>query len=216
MLCCWGLASLSALSLWAANTKETVSQVTSAVELTTDVDYVVNGETPFADDGVVNIVNTDHAVLIIERVKPSKVIASLLANRVKIKGAVAKNNVNCQVRLYGTRGAMILPYASTDKPLTVYSEQNFQGEKCSDFGLENDGGYMVTLTDQKLNSVALLPTTKTWSLPHCHRFSTEKSPATESLNGTRPARKAWPAIPMARPAMPSTSSAATDGTPVAT
>ena len=152
MLCCWGLASLSALSLWAANTKETVSQVTTAVELTTDVDYVVNGETPFADDGVVNIVNTDHAVLIIERVKPSKVIASLLANRVKIKGAVAKNNVNCQVRLYGTRGAMILPYASTDKPLTVYSEQNFQGEKCSDFGLENDGGYMVTLTDQKLNN----------------------------------------------------------------
>ena len=152
MLCCWGLAFLSALSLWAANTKETVSQVTTAVELTTDIDYVVNGETPFADDGVVNIVNTDHAVLIIERVKPSKVIASLLANRVKIKGAVAKNNVNCQVRLYGTRGAMILPYASTDKPLTVYSEQNFQGEKCSDFGLENDGGYMVTLTDQKLNN----------------------------------------------------------------
>ena len=143
---------MSALSLWAANTKETVSQVTTAVELTTDIDYVVNGETPFADDGVVNIVNTDHAVLIIERVKPSKVIASLLANRVKIKGAVAKNNVNCQVRLYGTRGAMILPYASTDKPLTVYSEQNFQGEQCNDFGLENDGGYMVTLTDQKLNN----------------------------------------------------------------
>ena len=136
----------------AANTKTTVSQVAESVTLTDDVDYIVNTDTPFDRDGLVDIVNTDHAVLILERTKPSVAIASLLPTRVRIKGAVARNGVNCQVRLYGSHGCIILPYASTDKPLTVYSEQNFGGEQCSDFGLENDGGYMVTLTDQKLNN----------------------------------------------------------------
>ena len=136
----------------AANTKTTVSQVTASVTLTDDVDYIVNTDTPFADGGLVDIQNTDHAVLILERVKPSVAIASILPSRVKINGAVARNNVNCQVRLYGSHGCIILPYAAADKPLTVYSGQNFEGDACSDFGLENDGGYMVTLTDQKLNN----------------------------------------------------------------
>jgi hypothetical protein len=47
---------------------------------------------------------------------------------------------------------MILPYSKDDKPLTVYSEQNFKGESCNNFGLENDGGYMVTMSDAKLNN----------------------------------------------------------------
>ena len=140
------------MNVWAANTKETVSQVTTTITLTSNVDYVVNGETPFADEGLVNIENTEHAVLIIERVKPSKVISSLLTSRVQINGAIARNNINCQVRLYGTRGSMILPYSSSDKPLTVFSGQNFTGDQCNNYGLENDGGYMVTLTDQKLNN----------------------------------------------------------------
>ena len=141
-----------ALVFQAANQKQTVSQVSTTIELTTDVDYVVNGETPFGDEGMVNIVKTDHAVLILEKLKPSKVIGDLLAAHVQINGQVARNNVNCQVRLYGTRGSMILPYSTSDKPLTVYSEQNFGGESCNSFGLENDGGYMVTLTDAKLNN----------------------------------------------------------------
>ena len=136
----------------AANTKTTVSQVTESITLTDDVDYIVNTDTPFDGDGLVNIENTDHAVLILERIKPSVAIASILPTRVKINGAVARNNVNCQVRLYGSHGCIILPYSFSDKPLTVYSEQNFEGEQCSDFGLENDGGYMVTLTAEKLNN----------------------------------------------------------------
>ena len=145
------LLVLMSSAIWAANTKSTVSQVTSSVVVNTDIDYVVTGEIPFTDNGIVDLTKTDHAVLILERIKPSKTIP-LLAAHVRIKGAVAQNGKNCQVRLYGTRGAMILPYASTDKPLTVYSGQNFTGESCSDFGLENDGGYMVTLTDKKLNN----------------------------------------------------------------
>ena len=144
---------LATTSLWAANTKETVAQVNGEVTLTDDVDYIVNGETPFADDAVVNIVNTDHAVFIVERVKPSQLLPQLLAKHVKIDGAVARNNVNCQVRAYGTRGSMILPYATTAyKPLTVYSEPDFQGDQSNSFGLENTGGYMNTMTDQQLNN----------------------------------------------------------------
>ena len=147
------LLTVSTLAATAANTKETVSRVEGTVTLTADVDYIVNGETPFADDAVVNIVNTDHAVLIVERVKPSKLLPQLLGKHVQVGGAVARNNVNCQVRPYGTRGSMILPYATAAyKPLTVYTEQNFGGEQSSNFGLENTGGYMNTMTDQQLNN----------------------------------------------------------------
>lgn len=147
------LLLLSAVALWAANTKTTVARVEGTVTLTSDVDYIVNGEEPFAEGALVNIENTDHAVLIVERVKPSKLIASLLGRHVQIGGSVARNNINCQVRPYGTRGSMILPYATASyKPLTVYSEQNFQGDQSSSFGLENSGGYMNTMTDQQLNN----------------------------------------------------------------
>lgn len=139
------------LTTMGKNTKTNVEQVTESITLSEDVDYVVKGATPFTNEGLVNITNTEHGVLIIERVKPSKVIASLLESHVRINGQTARDGVNCQVRLYGSMGSMILPY-SNDKPLTVYSEQNFQGDQCNDFGLENDGGYMVTLSDRKLNN----------------------------------------------------------------
>lgn len=136
---------------WAANTKESVEQVATSVNLTTDVDYRITSSQPFSGEGCVNIENTDHAVLIFERVKPSSVI-TLLANRVKINGETAQNDVNCQVRQYGSKGAIVLPHTLKDKPLTVFSEQNFGGESVNDFGLENDGGYMNTLTAEKLNN----------------------------------------------------------------
>ena len=135
------------LTALGANVKETVSQVSATITVTDDMDYIINGDTPFTDEGMVDLQNTTHAVLIIERVKPSKVISTLLAGHVRINGAKAQNDVNCQVRLYGTRGSMILPYARNDNPLTVYSEQNFQGDQCSDFGLENDGGYIRECPD---------------------------------------------------------------------
>ncbi len=148
-----GLLTSCSLGLWAANTKTTVSQVTESVTIAGEEDYIINGETPFADGALVDITNLQHGVLIVERVKPSKLLPTLLRRHVRINGAVAQNNVNCQVRPYGTRGSMILPYTLTSiKPLTVYSEPDFQGDSCDAFGLENEGGYMVTLTDQKLNN----------------------------------------------------------------
>ena len=41
-------------------------QVADAVSLTGNVDYMITDETPFAMTGSVDIVNTEHAVVIIE------------------------------------------------------------------------------------------------------------------------------------------------------
>ncbi|MBP5338501.1 MAG: hypothetical protein J6Z14_04240 [Prevotella sp.] len=144
------LVLLCAAPASAANVKTTVEQVTGTVTLTDDVDYIVSSATPFTNSGVVNITNTDHAVLILANVKPSAAIR-LLASHVKVNGAKAVNNTNCQVKLYNL-GCIIMPYANDIKPLTVYSEQNFQGEAVNDFGLEHTGGYMNTLTAEKLNN----------------------------------------------------------------
>ncbi|MBQ8157441.1 MAG: hypothetical protein IJ081_00275 [Prevotella sp.] len=133
-----------AMRLSADNTEEKVAQVAGTVSLTTDVDYVITGATPFADNGVVDIQNTEHAVVIFEAVKPSAAL-KLLAAHVKINGEKAVNGTNCQVKLYN-RGAIILPYGDDFKPLTVYSEQKFEGESSSDFTIGHNGsGYMKTL-----------------------------------------------------------------------
>ncbi|MBR1485374.1 MAG: hypothetical protein IJ612_06750 [Prevotella sp.] len=136
-------------SAW-ANTRTEVTQVTDAVTLSDDVDYVITSTTPFGNDGVVDITNTDHAVLILSQVKPSAAL-KLLASHVTINGEKAVNGQNCQVKLYN-RGAIIMPYSSAIRPLTVYSEPDFGGEECSDFGLEHTNGYMNTLTEAKLNN----------------------------------------------------------------
>ena len=135
----------------AGNEKISVAQVADNVVVSANVDYVVTSAAPFADGGTVNITNLDHAVLILERVKPTAAL-SLLKDHVQIDGQVAQNGVTCQVRRYGSKGCMVLPYVAGTRPLTVYSEQNFGGESANDFGLENDGGYMNTLTDAKLNN----------------------------------------------------------------
>lgn len=138
---------------WAVNTKTTVEQVTSSVTLSADVDYIITSSTPFAgDDAIVNITNTDHAVLILDAIKPSVAIANWL-EYVQVNGEKAVNNVNCQVKIYNL-GCIILPYPDGDKfkPLTVYSEKNFGGESCNDFVPGHTGGYMNTLTEEKLNN----------------------------------------------------------------
>ena len=135
----------------AANKIETVTQVNSKVTLSGNVDYVITSTTPFTENGSVNITNTDHAVLIIQNIRPSLVIKNHLMGHVFINGAQAVNGENCQVKMYA-HGAIIMPYGENFKPLTVYSEQNYGGTAVNDFGLEHSGGFMNTLTDAKLNN----------------------------------------------------------------
>ncbi|MBQ6750903.1 MAG: hypothetical protein IJR02_09110 [Bacteroidaceae bacterium] len=138
------------LSAYAANEKKTVSQVTDAVQLTTDVDYIVTGTTPFATTGSVDIANTEHAVLIISSIKPSKVLTSWM-NYIYINGEKAVDGENCQVKMYN-RGTIIFPYAKDIQPLTCYTEQSFKGESCSNYSEGHSGGYMKTLSTNLLNN----------------------------------------------------------------
>lgn len=144
------LATLGLLAN-AANKKTTVTQVTDGVKLTEDVDYIITSETPFSTTGSVDIVNTDHAVLIISSIKPSKVLSGNLLKSIYINGIQAQDGVNCQVKMYN-RGTIIFPYASDIQPLTCYTEQNFEGEACSNYSEGHSGGYMKTLTTALLNN----------------------------------------------------------------
>lgn len=140
-----------AMTAFAANTITQVEQVSESVTISDNVDYVITGTTPFTAAGSVNITNTDHAVVIIQFIRPSLVIKNWLKTHVFINGEQAVNGTNCQVKMYAS-GAIIMPYAKDIKPLTVYSEQSYKGTAVNDFGLEHSGGFMNTLTDAKLNN----------------------------------------------------------------
>lgn len=132
------------------NEVTTVTQVSSAITLSDDVDYTItDGTNPFTATGSVNITNTEHAVVILKNIRPSKALSYL--GYININGQPAENDKNCQVRMYA-EGTIIFPYSEDIKPLTVYSEQNFGGESVNDFGLENTSGYMNTLNATKLNN----------------------------------------------------------------
>ena len=136
----------------AANTVTKVGQVSTEVTLDSNVDYVITDAVPFAAEGRVNITNTEHAALIIQSIRPSYVLKDkVLIDRVFINGEQAVDGVNCQVRMYA-HGSIVLPYAKGFKPLTVYSEKNFEGTAVDDFGLEHASGFMNSLTDAKLNN----------------------------------------------------------------
>ena len=147
----WALLLAITLNVNAINTTTTVNAVSSTVTLSTNVDYVITGTTPFTGNGKVDITNTEHAVLIIQNIRPSVVISNHLKNRVYINGVQAVNGENCQVKMYA-QGSIIMPYGKDFKPLTVYSEQNFGGTAVNDFGLEHSGGFMNTLSEEKLNN----------------------------------------------------------------
>lgn len=123
----------------AANTKKTVTQVSTTVSLTDDVDYHISSTTPFTATGSIDIVNTDHAVVILDAVKPSK--AKDYLSYIKINGAEAKNNTNCQVKLYNL-GTIILPYGTATRPLTLYDGADFSGESYNSLTEGHTGGYM--------------------------------------------------------------------------
>ena len=133
------IALLFTVCGYTANSVTNVTQVTGSVDVNSDVDYTITSTEPFTTTGSVNITNAEHAVVIISKIKPSKVISSWLKGHVYINGAQAVNGTNCQVKMYGY-GAIIFPYGSNFKPLTVYSEQNYGGISVNDFGLENSGG----------------------------------------------------------------------------
>lgn len=143
------LLTILMMPVMADNKTTTVNQVTNAVTLSDDVDYHVTSTTPFTTTGSIDIANIDHAVVILDNLRPS--LAAKQLGFITINGQKAVNGSNCQVKMYNN-GAIIFPYPSSIKPLIVYSEENFEGESCDNFGLENSAGFMNTLTAAKLNN----------------------------------------------------------------
>ena len=112
-----------------------------------------------------------------------------------------------------------MPYGKDFKPLTVYSEQNFEGTAVNDFGLEHTGGFMNSLSEKKLNNqirsfklkrgymvtfatglngwdiaAASLQTRKTSRLLYYPPYLTGASLHIVYSNGMTQRKKDWPAI----------------------
>ncbi len=150
LLLTFALFVMAATAAMADNTQTTVEQVTEGVELTDDVDYIITSTDPFTTAGSVNIVNTDHAVVIFKYIKPTSVISDYLSY-IYINGEAAVSDENCIVQMYDN-GAIVYPYASDIKPLTCYTEENYGGDSYSNYNLNNSGGYMQSLTTTSLNN----------------------------------------------------------------
>ena len=142
---------------FAKNTVTKVEQVSTEVTLIDNVDYVITSTTPFTGDGLINIVNTDHAVVIFQNIKPSAVISGELYKKIQINGNTATTS-SCQIRMYD-RGTIIFPYSNASssiaayRPLTCYTKANFEGESYGNYFEGHDGnGYMKTLSETGLNN----------------------------------------------------------------
>ena len=92
------LTIVVSLASVAKNTKQTLAKVTEAMSLTADVDLHITGTTPFSEGASIDIVNTDHAVVIFDALRPSKAKAFL--KFITINGEAAQDSKNCQLKLY--------------------------------------------------------------------------------------------------------------------
>lgn len=135
----------------AYNTTETVAQASGTVTLSGDVDYVITGADPFADGAVIDITNTENAVVILPAVKPSQVSAHL--DHIRIAGQRAVKNTNCMVKIYAN-GSIILPHGKDISPLTVYSEQDCQGESAT-FAVGGHTSLSQHALDNRIKSFSL-------------------------------------------------------------
>jgi len=90
--------------------------------------WVTNAATPIT--GCTINLTSVNAWLFLPGIKPSVAISSYLS-QVRISGAAAVVDSNCRVRMYGQSGAVIIPYASSYQPLTVYSGPEFSGAATS-------------------------------------------------------------------------------------
>lgn len=134
-----------------ANTTQEVAQVSGSVTLSTDVDFVVTSSTPFAANAVVDITNTDHAVIILPQVKPSQ--AATLLSHVRINGAPAVDKTNCLVKIYAN-GSIIMPYTNGLKPLTVYTGLDQSGESAQ-YGVAGRQSLLGNAFNNRIRSFVL-------------------------------------------------------------
>ena len=150
-LCCL-LAFIVASSFPSlAREKQNVSQVTSNVTISTEVDYHITGETPITTGGSINITNPE-AWVFFNEIKPSDLL-STYTDKIKIDGKDFANNTNAMVSIYG-HGSVVIPHGSNFYPLTVYTEPDFGGASNNDYKVgtyyKSLGNYDNTIKSFKL------------------------------------------------------------------
>ncbi|MBQ9363295.1 MAG: hypothetical protein IJT97_07760 [Bacteroidaceae bacterium] len=126
------LTLLTALSLTAqaANEQQIVTQCTDGISLTSAIDYIITGTTPFATTGSINIQHED-AVVIFQGLRPANAKAYL--SNITINGEKAVTGTNCWLEIY-KNGTILYPHAELSyKPLTVYTDANFSGDSYNTF-----------------------------------------------------------------------------------
>ena len=137
------------------NVDHTVELVTEGISLTGTGALHITGTVPFTTTGSVDIVDTDHAVVFFDNLRPSQAAAYL--GSVFINGEAAVAEQNCQLRLYD-HGTLLYPYGKESKeeggfhPLRVYTGQYCTGTSCELFGTENTKGFMNSLTEATLDN----------------------------------------------------------------
>lgn len=155
-----------------ADTDETLKQIsltrgTRELDRVEDCRYVLRGSSTLilqADDqpirnGEVHL-DSEDAVLIIEKLRPTAVRDQLLA-MLHINGEIAKLDYNVRLTPY-VNGTLVQPHGKDYQPLTTYSETRYKGEgrsfsqhkyyKAKELGEDNDRinsfvlkrGYMAT------------------------------------------------------------------------
>ena len=148
------LALFVSLGMMAANTTtQRANQITSAVTVSANTDFVLTRTTSlFSSNGTLNIPSSamEHSVIIFKSLKPSVVISTWL-KYIRINGATAVDGTNCQVRMYN-KGAIVYPYASDFQALTCYTGTDYTGTSYSGYTTGSSGGYMKTLTDTELKN----------------------------------------------------------------
>ncbi|MFA6873083.1 MAG: glycosyl hydrolase, partial [Bacteroidaceae bacterium] len=114
------------LGLQAAQTKETVSRVTSSITISEALEYhITASENCIADGATIDITNLD-AWIVFDNVQPASVISDWMS-KVTVNGQALVANTNCFINVY-KQGAAILPHGANYEPLTVYTGELYAGE----------------------------------------------------------------------------------------
>lgn len=112
-------------SVFAIN-KEIVESVNSKnIELTTPIEYHITNSENAISNSTISLNHTD-AWLFFDNITPSTAISQYL-NSVQVNGQQFVNGGNGRVAIYAN-GTVILPHGSGFKPLTVFTNENFEGE----------------------------------------------------------------------------------------
>lgn len=105
---------------------ESISQLANETRvIDTASELHITGTDSLFDNATVSL-NHEDAWLFFDNIRPSEVSANYLGN-VKINGADYVERVNGRIAKYA-HGTVVMPHASTFKPLTVFDTENFEGD----------------------------------------------------------------------------------------